>query len=191
MVTSAKNRMFRSRSEWMLVNRKVLSGITVLIIWLILSYTGGVWKRGNISHTVDGNGNAFCEDVTISTFKGRDAAKLVELQVVGWQRPWTGVDKLDIEVVLFRDGEKRCGTWVSLRVEQWMLASITDENSLQAIPRRSRFYRKTCLRSDVRERKRCRMNWFLWKTFEGYEKIWQAHGNLKLQVRRLSRVRNW
>lgn len=56
--------------------------------------------------TVNGNGNAFCEDETIGTLESGNLAQLVEQLIVGRECLFArvGVDSLDIELVGLCDG---------------------------------------------------------------------------------------
>tara|TARA_R110002060_G_scaffold12882_6_gene18349 strand:+ start:231 stop:482 length:252 start_codon:yes stop_codon:yes gene_type:complete len=54
-----------------------------------------VWAR-----TVDGNGNALVESVTISTDKGRDLAELVDFEVFGGNAlRWLSLNDLDVDII--------------------------------------------------------------------------------------------
>jgi len=70
---------------------------------------------GSAKRTVDGNGHALSQNVSIRALEGRHAAELVELAVVvrdALER--LGVNDLKLELVGLGDGEQRCGARVVL-----------------------------------------------------------------------------
>ena len=72
-------------------------------------------RTGGVALTVDSDGNALGEDKAVSALEGRDLAELVELQVVLRDTLGRlGVDELDVETILLRDGQERGGTRVTL-----------------------------------------------------------------------------
>ncbi|KAH8637504.1 Gst,Glutathione S-transferase [Alternaria alternata] len=72
-------------------------------------------QTGGVALTVDSNGDALREDKAVSALECRDLAELVELQVVLRDTLGRlGVDELDVETILLRDGQERGGTRVTL-----------------------------------------------------------------------------
>lgn len=57
--------------------------------------------------TVDGNGHALVQNVTILALKGRDLSQLVELQVLGGGLGGVDLDDVKLEVVGLRNGADR------------------------------------------------------------------------------------
>jgi hypothetical protein len=65
--------------------------------------------------TVDSDGDALAEHEAVSALEGRDLSKLVELQVVLRDTlGGLGLDELNVEAILLRDGQERGGTRVTL-----------------------------------------------------------------------------
>jgi hypothetical protein len=58
--------------------------------------------------TVDRNGDDFGQVEAISTNKGRDTVERVDLEIFNFGLGRTGVDELDIEVVLLCNSEQHC-----------------------------------------------------------------------------------
>jgi hypothetical protein len=80
---------------------------------------GANWSRWWGKRTVDGNGNALGQDVTVSTLKGRDLGELVELEVlVADTLGRLGVDNVEVQAVGLCDGQQGSGTGVTLRRSQ-------------------------------------------------------------------------
>lgn len=65
--------------------------------------------------TVDGNGHALVQNVTVLALKGRDLAQLVELQVLGGGLGGVDLDDVELEVVGLRNGADRRAPGVVLR----------------------------------------------------------------------------
>lgn len=56
--------------------------------------------------TIDGNSHDFAQDEAIWSNESRDPVQRVQLEVLGIGVGRTGLNKLDVEVVCFCDGEK-------------------------------------------------------------------------------------
>lgn len=63
----------------------------------------GVERGQRARLTVDGNGHALVEHVTVRALKGRDLAQLVELQVLGGGLGGVDLDDVELEVVGLRN----------------------------------------------------------------------------------------
>jgi hypothetical protein len=73
----------------------------------------GLEARGVL--TVDSDGDALGEHKAVSALEGGDLSKLVELQVVLRDTlGGLGLDELNVEAILLRDGQERGGTRVTL-----------------------------------------------------------------------------
>jgi hypothetical protein len=72
------------------------------------------WKRF-APLTVDGDGDALMESVTISADKGWDLPKLVDLEVLGGEAfRRLGLDDLEVNVVRLGNGTNSSGAGVAL-----------------------------------------------------------------------------
>lgn len=65
--------------------------------------------------TVDGDGHALVQNVTVLALKGGDLAQLVELQVLGGGLGGVDLDDVELEVVGLRNGANRRAPGVVLR----------------------------------------------------------------------------
>ncbi len=67
--------------------------------------------------TVYGDGNALGQLVSICAHKRWHESKLVELQILGAQRPLghVGVNDLEVKLICLGNSSNGCGTWVPLQ----------------------------------------------------------------------------
>lgn len=73
-----------------------------------------------VSLTVDGDGNAFVQDISVLANKGRDLGKLVELEILRTRVGRINLNSLDVEVVGLRNCEDGRRPGVGLFVERWL-----------------------------------------------------------------------
>lgn len=105
-------------------------------------------KRGQRARlTVDGDGNALVENVTVGALEGRDLAQLVELQVLGGGLGGVDIDDVELEVVGLRNGADGRAPGVVLRecVNLESRRNYSDTLS-KILPRMCRACRKPLLR---------------------------------------------
>ena len=63
-----------------------------------------VWKgHGGARLTIDGNGNRLCQEEAIGADEGRNLCERVELEVLGVGNGSSGLDELNVELVLLCD----------------------------------------------------------------------------------------
>ena len=66
--------------------------------------------------TVNRNSNRLRQFIAVRAYKGRDKTKLVNLQIVGAERPFGNicVHNLEVELIGFSYSSNGCRTWVAL-----------------------------------------------------------------------------
>jgi hypothetical protein len=69
------------------------------------------WRAGL---TVDGNGNAFAQNIAIRALEGRDLVEGVQLEVLGLALERRSIDILDVELVRLGHGTNAEGAGVGL-----------------------------------------------------------------------------